>query len=122
MCLAAFFAVTYTLEAEVPGTFLWGGALYLPTVVVLIAVGVHLIRERIPAGRPFLGAVGMFLLSFTARTLDAPLCEIVPIGTHFLWHLLNALLLFLLARIAILHAPGAAFGVRPGPLAASRAG
>jgi hypothetical protein len=27
------------------------------------------------------------------RTLDEPFCATFPIGTHFLWHLLNALML-----------------------------
>jgi hypothetical protein len=48
------------------------------------------------------------MLSFTARTLDAKLCTAFPIGTHFMWHLLNAVLLYILVRIAIAHsAPGA---------------
>jgi hypothetical protein len=51
----------------------------------------------------------VFLLSFTARTLDAQVCTAFPVGTHFLWHLLNALLLYILVRTAIVHAaPGAA--------------
>jgi hypothetical protein len=27
----------------------------------------------------------------------------LPIGTHFLWHLLNAVLLYILVRTAIVH-------------------
>jgi hypothetical protein len=39
------------------------------------------------------------------RSLDMPLCAGWPVGTHFLWHLLNALLLYLLVRLVILHGP-----------------
>ena len=39
---------------------------------------------------------GLFAVSSAFRTLDAAVCSLVPLGTHFLWHLLNALVLFLL--------------------------
>ncbi|MBU2665238.1 hypothetical protein KOI35_17175 [Actinoplanes bogorensis] len=34
----------------------------------------------------------------TARTLDEPLCATLPLGTHWLWHCLNAVTLYLIAR------------------------
>jgi len=105
LALFVFFAATICLEAFVAGSFLWGGAMYLPTVLVLIILGLDLRRHRPSVGKPFLIAVGVFLIAFTARTLDMPLCAYTPIGTHFLWHILNAVLLYLLARVAILHTP-----------------
>jgi hypothetical protein len=39
-----------------------------------------------------LGAA-ILVTSLTFRTLDGPLCQIVPFGTHFLWHVLNGLML-----------------------------
>ena len=48
-------------------------------------------------------AGGVFALSLGFRTLDAPLCGTLPLGTHFLWHLLNGLMLWLLLRALILH-------------------
>ncbi|KPF72908.1 hypothetical protein IP69_03475 [Bosea sp. AAP35] len=47
----------------------------------------------------------VFALSLTFRTLDRPLCDVVPLGTHWLWHLLNATVLYLLLRAAILQGP-----------------
>jgi len=41
-------------------------------------------------------AAGLFALSVMLRTLDRSLCGGFPLGTHFLWHLLNAVLLYLL--------------------------
>jgi len=105
LALSVFFAATLYLEARVPGSFLWGGAMYLPTVFVLIILPLALRGHRPSVGRPFFIAVAVFLMSFTARTLDAPLCAHIPTGTHFLWHILNAVLLYMLARIAILHTP-----------------
>ncbi len=39
-----------------------------------------------------LGA-GVLVVSLTFRTLDDPLCDAIPMGTHFLWHILNGLML-----------------------------
>lgn len=105
VALAVFFAVTFYLEAAVPGTVLWGGALYIPTVLVLIATTVALYRIGSAAAPAMVGATAVFFLSFAARTLDASICPSFPLGTHFLWHLLNAALLFLLLRLVILYEP-----------------
>jgi hypothetical protein len=103
--LAFFFAVTFYLEAAVPSAILWGGALYLPTLLVLVAISGVLHWRQPAAGKAMFAATGVFLLSFTARTLDARTCAVFPFGTHFLWHVLNATLLYLLVRAAILYAP-----------------
>ena len=39
----------------------------------------------------------LFPISLLARELDAPLCKSIPIGTHWLWHLLNSVVLGLCA-------------------------
>ncbi len=103
LVIVGFSVVTLWLEAKVPSTVLWGGALYLPTLFVAVAVAVALRRMGHPAADAMAVAVGMFFLAFAMRSLDAPLCRALPTGTHFLWHLLNATFLYLLARLAILH-------------------
>ncbi len=57
------------------------------------------------AGKAFYAAALLFVLSFTARTMDMPMCHNLPIGTHYFWHIFNAAVLFLLVRTVILHAP-----------------
>jgi hypothetical protein len=39
------------------------------------------------------------------RTFDRALCPFLPFGTHFLWHVLNGLVLFLLLRIVLRAGP-----------------
>jgi hypothetical protein len=102
--LGVYFAATFYLEAAVPGTLLWGGALYLPTLLLMIAIVTALYWLRSRTADAILAATVVFLLSFTARTLDAEVCPVLPVGTHFLWHLLNATLLYILVRAAIVHA------------------
>ena len=110
--LAIFCAATFLLEARVPGDVLWGGALYVPTILAFIAIGATLKRRGHPAANAMLGAVAVFFAAFTARSSDIPLCESFPLGTHFLWHLLNASLLYLLVRLAILKVPASAAAPR----------
>jgi hypothetical protein len=103
LILGAYFAATFYAEAAVPGTVLWGGALYVPTLLLMLVIGIALLWRRRPGAGAFLAATAVFLASFSARTLDARLCAAFPVGTHFIWHLLNATLLFILMRAAIVH-------------------
>ena len=98
-------AATFYLESDSFERFLWGGAMYLPTLVFMMVAGAGIWRSNASAGKAFYAAAGLFMLSFAARTLDMPVCGAFPVGTHYVWHLLNATVLFLLVRIVILHAP-----------------
>lgn len=77
--------------ARLPGfevsSFYWP----VPTLILLHA---WLLRGRSPAvARGFAVGAGILALSLTFRSLDGAACEAVPLGAHFLWHLLNALML-----------------------------
>jgi hypothetical protein len=61
------------------------------------------------AGQRLLAAALVFALSLTARSLDLSACTLSPIGTHFLWHVLNAVVLYLITTaLALLPPPQAA--------------
>ncbi|MEV4517586.1 ceramidase domain-containing protein [Dactylosporangium sp. NPDC049525] len=79
---------------------------YLPALLGLVGFGVA-IRYTAPpaaagAGRRLLLAGAIFAVSLTLRTLDGPLCGGFHLGTHFLWHVLNATVLFLVG-LAVLR-------------------
>jgi len=101
--LTLFFIATFYLEAEVPGDVLWGGALFIPTILIFVTIGFVLRRRRHPAGSPMLLAMAVFFCAYFFRSLDHAICDAFPLGTHFMWHLLNATLLFLLIRLAVVH-------------------
>jgi len=101
--LLVFFLSTMGLEAMVPEQVLWGGAMYLPTAAVFVAVAIAPNDCSKEVRKTIAVAASLFLLGFTFRTLDAPLCESLPIGTHYLWHVSNAVVLYLLIHAAILH-------------------
>jgi hypothetical protein len=102
----AFFLATFFLESDGFQYVLWGGAMYLPTLFFMLAVGIGIWKRDADAGKAFFSAALLFAISFAARTIDKPLCGFIPIGTHYGWHILNAAVLYLLVRTIVLHAPG----------------
>ena len=50
------------------------------------------------------GAV-LLIASLTFRTLDQPVCGALPFGTHFLWHVLNAVMLGWMIEVWRRHRP-----------------
>ena len=82
-----------------------GSAGYAAFLLGLIGVAGALLRR--PGGRDTARLVGLaglvFALSLAFRTLDGALCAGWSMGTHWLWHLLNAGVLYLLLRAAILR-------------------
>ncbi len=87
-----------------------GSAGYGAFLLGLVGMAAALRRRPCQAGTAqLIGLAGLvFALSLTFRTLDGPLCASVPLGTHWLWHLLNATVLYLLLRAAIMHGSGRA--------------
>ncbi|SLN21313.1 ceramidase domain-containing protein [Ruegeria meonggei] len=83
--------VTVPVFQLIPG--LGGSAAYAP-VPLLILIYAALLRGRVPETARGL-AIGATILiaSVTFRALDEPLCGQIPLGTHFLWHILNAIML-----------------------------
>jgi hypothetical protein len=103
--VGALAAVLVGLEAVAASR---GSIGYVPALLALALVGGALVafgREARTgaAGRSLLVAAAVFALSLAFRTADLPACGAVPTGTHFLWHALNGVVLFILLRAAILH-------------------
>jgi Ceramidase len=109
--LAAFIATLVFARPVICGgeRCLNGSAGYLPAFAALVLLGGLLIARRHRAGMSLLAAGLVLGASLTFRTIDRSICNLTqilgeaPIGTHFLWHLLNATLLFLLLRAAVLY-------------------
>lgn len=107
-------AATVPLFAMIPG--LGSSAGYAP-VPLLILIYAGLLRRRAPAtARGMAAGAAILLLSLAFRTLDQPLCAAVPMGTHFLWHILNALMLGWMIEVWRRHVTmGGARLAPPGP-------
>jgi hypothetical protein len=76
-----------------------GSIFYAAGWITLIVMGVYLWAIKHPMRKQMLAAGGIFTLSLLFRTIDNDVCQWVPEGTHFIWHLLNAYLLYLLIGI-----------------------
>jgi len=76
--------------------------LYLPALFVLLYIMGHLAIKRHPATMAIAGCAVMFALSLTLRTVDKRICDVMPTGTHFLWHVLNAMLIYTLMRVLLI--------------------
>lgn len=61
------------------------------SVPILLMIYASQIEGEVRRG--FWIGAALLALSITWRSLDLRLCEAWPIGTHFIWHLLNALML-----------------------------
>ncbi|MFH6784220.1 MULTISPECIES: hypothetical protein [Methylobacterium] len=105
---AAVFEPALSLLAGRPLGPLGNGSIaYAPAALALFGVGAAARRFGNRAGGALIGIGALFLASLAARTLDAALCPLVPIGTHWLWHLLNAWVLYGLVRAARRAEPAA---------------
>jgi hypothetical protein len=83
-----------------------GSLVYLPALLAMAIVGGLLADRKHPAAPFILWAALIFAISVTFRSLDLALCDAYQIqgrkiGTHFAWHLLNGLALFLLLRASL---------------------
>jgi hypothetical protein len=75
------------------GSALNGSAAYLPVWAGLCTLAWLAARKGSASRHGFAAASAVFAVSLAFRTLDLDLCANTAIGTHWLWHLLNALLL-----------------------------
>jgi len=100
--LLGFFAATFAIEESLPASILAGGAMYLPSLLAFVVVGLASSNWSPGARKVFLLATTTFMVSWVMRTSDEPLCPLLPIGTHFLWHIFNATTVYLLVRVAIM--------------------
>ena len=80
-----------------------GSVGYTPVVILLAAYAAMLWRGSPSTARGLALAAAVLCLSLAFRTLDAGICAAFPLGTHFLWHLLNGALLGWLILVLARH-------------------
>lgn len=70
-----------------------GTAGYAPVPLLILIYAVLLRRREPELARGFVIGAGILIVSMTMRTIDEPLCALIPMGTHYWWHILNAIML-----------------------------
>lgn len=103
--VAAFFPFAALVgwgAAQVP--FLAISAAYWPVAVLIAAYAVGL-RRRLPRVAVGLAmGVAMLCASLVFRSLDELVCVHLPLGTHFMWHILNGVMLGWMIEVYVRHA------------------
>ncbi len=83
-----------------------GSMQYLPALIALSVFASLTLVRRHPARWYVTGAALIFFLSLFFRTIDLRFCAATGgLGTHFLWHLLNGLMVGLLLQALVIHLP-----------------
>jgi hypothetical protein len=100
--LALFFAVVYGFSLA-PETLLNGSLSYAPAFLFLGCFSLW--HSRNAAHEPYglLLAVALFVLSLTLRSLDMYVCPQIALGLHYMWHILNAALLYFVIRAYVFN-------------------
>src|SRR5687768_3925034 len=103
--VVAFLLVGAKMDS-VPADYSFNGSVaYFPCLAALILMGWHLRRRQHPSAALLLKSAGCFTASLTFRSIDMAVCSAFPIGTHFLWHSLNGVVLYLLGKSLLKQAP-----------------
>lgn len=102
--LVGYSALSRLLAHLTPPGALNGSIDYLPALAALLIMlgGVPVTVRRTVAL-----AAAVFVISLAFRTVDRAVCGTFPLGTHFIWHLLNAVVLLVLLRAATRFEPKA---------------
>ncbi|TPI13585.1 hypothetical protein FJW06_12710 [Mesorhizobium sp. B4-1-3] len=111
LVFVAFYAVAGLITYAVPD---WlrqvsnGTTAYLPPFLALACFGAWVAATGNRAGWYNLTGSAIFVVSVICRMIDPLVCASFPLGTHFLWHIFNGLML------AVLLAATARFGKAKG--------
>ena len=97
----AYFVASIAAQKLLPPDLLNGTIMYIPTYLALAIMTVCLHRRNANTGSIFGLALGVWTVSLMFRTMDMQLCPNVAVGTHFLWHTLNAWVLWRLLKVLI---------------------
>lgn len=100
--LAAYVTVNI-LAGELP-PWLNGSVMYLPTGVSFLLICLHYRYIAKTEDTNLIKAGLLFSLAVVFRSIDLNMEPVLPCGTHFLWHVLNGRVFFLIMKTIILNA------------------
>ena len=97
LLLFVFFSMIVS-SSQLPAEWLNGSFTYFPALICLLGFGLyHFITHQ--KERPILLiAAFIFIVSLFFRSIDMVVCSTVSLGTHFIWHILNGVTLYLSLR------------------------
>ncbi len=108
-------AVLYVVELLPSQSIAWmnGSQMYIPVLGGLFFLGLFLLRDKNPGARLMWAAIATFSVSLVFRSIDMALCDAFPLGTHFIWHTFNGILIGILLVAIIKYGTPAPARARP---------
>lgn len=100
VCFLAFGGASHFFVTQFPNA-MNDSIGYLSSMAALVMVAIYLHMKRRPSAQQFLLAALIGVVSLFFRSIDNVICEHLAIGTHFMWHSCNAILLYILMRQVI---------------------
>lgn len=97
VAFVAFLGFSHILVAQFPNA-LNDSIGYLSSMIALIMIAVYLHLKARPSSQHFMLAAIIGVCSLFCRAIDRAVCPMLDTGTHFLWHTLNATLLYILLK------------------------
>lgn len=85
-----------------------GSLPYAPALLLTAALGIAHARANRRDRWAMLAAAAVFVVAVFFRSIDNAVCPSFPTGTHVVWHLLAAAVLYLCARGLLMNVPPAA--------------
>jgi hypothetical protein len=108
LAVVLFFPYAWAVSGGIRAAFgpLNGSVSYMPVPILILGYAAAL-RTRAPeTARGLALGAAILCVSLVFRTIDRTVCDTVPFGTHFLWHLLNGTMLGWM--IVVMHRHGRA--------------
>ncbi|MDH3888460.1 MAG: ceramidase [Gammaproteobacteria bacterium] len=88
-----------------------GALIYLPAFMLLLGLGLYHYHHARTEPALLLWATALFSVSLFLRSIDMTICQYMPIGTHYFWHLFNGLLVYLVFRGFLLNSATSERGI-----------
>ena len=103
-CVILFFPYQLLLANILSNIQFFGSSVHYIPVAILIFIYSGLLRKTEPnLSRGLLIGAVILCLSIVFRIIDEPLCSVLSVGTHFVWHILNAIMLSWMIEILRRH-------------------
>jgi len=93
--VVAFFPYAALVSWLVASTFgpLNGSVAYIPVPILILGYAAALFLRDRPTAIGLAVGAGILFASLFFRTVDETVCGSFPLGTHFMWHVLNGIML-----------------------------
>lgn len=101
--LLAAFLISMVVAMQLPRAWLNGSLEYAPALIFVAGFGLYHWRNAARERFGLLLAALVFTVSVGFRSVDDIVCASFPLGTHFMWHCLNGVVLYLTTRAYILN-------------------